>query len=329
MEIGNWKLKELRKGRRFSTCGSQGGWTAAFRNWKLKIGNCKLEIEGPPEMSAVCDLRFARGVGRCLVMGVVNVTPDSFYDGGRFFDPEKAIAHGLKLASQGADILDIGGESSRPGADPVTTEEELRRILPVIRQLAREVAIPLSVDTYKAQVARKALEAGASLVNDISGLKFDPEMARTAAEVGASVVVMHTAGPPKTMQQATRYHDLMAEIIAYLRDSLRRAEEAGIAPEKLVVDPGIGFGKTTEQNLRILRELEQLQVLGRPILVGVSRKSFIGQILGESPEERLEGSLAAVAWAVIKGAKIIRTHDVLATRRMIRMLEALLAAREL
>lgn len=266
---------------------------------------------------------------RCLIMGVVNVTPDSFYDGGRFFNSQKAVAQGRELASQGADILDIGGESSRPGADPVPAEEELRRILPVIRQLAREVKIPLSVDTYKAQVARKALESGASLVNDISGLKFDPEMARTAAEFGASVVVMHTAGPPKTMQQAIRYCDLMAEIIAYLQDSLRRAEEAGIAPERLFVDPGIGFGKTAEQNLQILRELERLQVLGRPILVGVSRKSFIGQILGEPPEERLEGSLAAVAWAVLKGAKIIRTHDVLATRRMIRVLEAILASREL
>lgn len=282
-----------------------------------------------PERSAVCDLQRAREVDRCLIMGVVNVTPDSFYDGGRFFNSPKAVAQGLELVSQGADILDIGGESSRPGADPVPADEELRRILPVIRQLAREVKIPLSVDTYKAPVARKALESGASLINDISGLKFDPEMARTAAEFGASVVVMHTAGPPKTMQQAIRYRDLMAEIIAYLQDSLRRAEEAGIAPDRLFVDPGIGFGKTAEQNLQILRELDQLQVLGRPILVGVSRKSFIGQILGEPPEERLEGSLAAVAWAVLKGAKIIRTHDVLATRRMIRVLEAILAAREL
>lgn len=274
----------------------------------------------------MCDLQLAREVDRCLIMGVVNVTPDSFFDGGRFFDPKKAVAQGLELVSQEADILDIGGESSRPGADPVPAEEELRRILPVIRQLAREVRIPLSVDTYKAQVARKALEAGASLVNDISGLKFDPDMAGTAAEFGASVVVMHTPGPPKTMQHATRYSNLMAEIIAYLEESLRLAEEAGIAAERIFVDPGIGFGKTAEQNLQILRGLEQLHVLGRPILVGVSRKSFIGQILGGSPEERLEGSLAAVAWAVLKGAKIIRAHDVLATRRMIRVLEAILAA---
>jgi dihydropteroate synthase len=258
-----------------------------------------------------------------LIMGVLNVTPDSFYDGGNFLEPERAVAKGLELVFQGADILDIGGESSRPGSDPISAEEELRRILPVIRHLVREIDIPISVDTYKAHVARAALEEGVDIINDISGLQFDPPLAQVAAAFEALIVVMHTSGRPKRMQEEAQYGDLISEIIASLKDSIRRGMEAGIALEKFVVDPGIGFGKTTLDNLRILRELEAFHCLGRPILVGISRKSFIGKVLDIPLEERLEGSLAAVSWAISKGAEIVRTHDVRATRHAIKMLEAI------
>lgn len=265
-------------------------------------------------------LPLDRGV---LVMGVLNVTPDSFYDGGRFVDPERAVSQGLELVSQGADILDIGGESSRPGADPVSAEEELRRILPVIRNLVREVEVPISVDTYKAKVAQVALEEGAEIVNDISGLRFDPSLAKIAAEFRAPVVLMHTAGRPKKMQEMAQYQDLIPDIVDALRDSIRRGLDAGIAQEKFVIDPGIGFGKTTLDNLRILKRLEAFHCLGSPILVGISRKSFIGNVLNLPSEKRLEGSLAATVWAVVKGVKMIRTHDVCATRRAIKMAEAI------
>ncbi len=237
---------------------------------------------------------------RTLLMAVLNVTPDSFYDGGCFFDSKRAIARGRELVSQGADILDIGGESSRPGANPISAQEELKRILPVIRHLAGEVDVPISVDTYKARVAQVALKEGAEIINDISGLRFDSSMAQVAAASGAPVVLMHTAGPPKRMQEEARYQNLIPDIIASLRDSLKKGLEAGIAMEKFVIDPGIGFGKTAVDNLQILKKLEAFHCLGRPLLVGVSRKSFIGKVLNLPPEERLEGSLAAAVWAVQK-----------------------------
>ncbi len=264
-----------------------------------------------------------------LVMGVLNVTPDSFSDGGEHFDPEAALDRALEMVEQGADILDVGGESSRPGADPVPEEEELRRILPVIEHLAPRVRVPVSVDTYKAPVARRAVDAGASLVNDISGLRMDPAMAPTVAEKGCTVVVMHMRGTPRTMQTDTRYDDLMGEIFEALEGSIGAALEAGVPRERVWIDPGIGFGKSPEGNLVILQRLGELRSLGCPILVGASRKSFIGRALGiEDPKDRLEGSLAAAVLAVWNGAHVVRVHDVLETRRAVDLAWAVARARE-
>ncbi|NOY45912.1 MAG: dihydropteroate synthase [Deltaproteobacteria bacterium] len=254
--------------------------------------------------------------GRPLVMGILNVTPDSFSDGGDYFDREAALDRALQM--KGADLLDVGGESTRPGAPPVSQEEEERRVVPVIEHLAHRVGVPISVDTYKAAVARRAVEAGAALVNDVSGLRMDPAMAGTVAELGAGLVVMHMRGDPRTMQSDTRYADLVGEIFRALEESVDRAVEAGVPRERVWVDPGIGFGKSAEQNLVLLRRLEEFRSLGCPVLVGASRKSFIGRTLGiEDPKDRLEGSLAAAVVAVWNGARILRVHDVRATRRAV------------
>ncbi len=267
--------------------------------------------------------------GRPLVMGVLNVTPDSFSDGGEYYDLEAALARAEQMVEEGADIIDVGGESSRPGAAPVPEEEELRRVLPVVEHLAPRVPVPLSVDTYKATVARRAVEAGAAIVNDISGLRMDPEMARTVAECGCTVVVMHMRGTPRTMQADTRYEDLMAEIHGALAESVRAAREAGVEEGRIWVDPGIGFGKSAEGNLLILQRLRELESLGCPVLVGASRKSFIGITLGiENPKDRLEGSLAAAVVAVMNGASAVRVHDVMATRRAVDLAWAVRRARE-
>ncbi len=278
-------------------------------------------------------LRWAGGEmpvgGRPLVMGVLNVTPDSFSDGGEYYDLEAALARAEQMVEEGADIIDVGGESSRPGAAPVPEEEELRRVLPVVEHLAPRVPVPLSVDTYKATVARRAVEAGAAIVNDISGLRMDPEMARTVAECGCTVVVMHMRGTPRTMQADTRYEDLMAEIHGALAESVRAAREAGVEEGRIWVDPGIGFGKSAEGNLLILQRLRELESLGCPVLVGASRKSFIGITLGiENPKDRLEGSLAAAVVAVMNGASAVRVHDVMATRRAVDLAWAVRRARE-
>jgi dihydropteroate synthase len=261
---------------------------------------------------------------RTLVMGVLNVTPDSFSDGGRFFEPGKAIDHGLLMAKQGADIIDVGGESSRPGADAVPLDEELRRVIPVIAGLASRLEIPISVDTYKAQVAERAIEAGAQMINDISGLSFDPQLPAVAARFDTPLVIMHIKGNPKTMQQAPCYGDVMAEIIASLRAGIERAERHGVDPHQVIVDPGIGFGKRVEDNLSILNRLEELAVLERPVLIGTSRKSFIGAVLEQEIDQRVMGTLATVAVSVLKGAHIVRVHDVPAIRQTAAMVDAII-----
>ncbi len=257
-------------------------------------------------------------------MGVVNVTPDSFSDGGLYHDADKAVARGLELAAEGADILDVGGESTRPGSRPVPEDEETRRVVPVIAALRKRTQALISVDTTKAAVARAALDAGADIVNDTSALRFDPAMAGVAARAGAGLVLMHMQGTPQTMQDAPRYADLLGEIGSFLADRLRVAAAAGIPVERVIVDPGIGFGKTFEDNLELLRRQEVFQALGRPLLVGFSRKAFLGRILDRTPAERLEGTIAAAALAVERGAHILRVHDVGPVARAVRTVEAIL-----
>ncbi len=259
---------------------------------------------------------------RTHVMGIVNVSPDSFYDGGRYSSPRKAVEHGLELAGQGADILDVGGESTRPGAEPVEVEEEKRRVVPVIEALASRCDAAISVDTYKGEVAREALAAGAVMVNDVSGLRFDPGMAATVAAAGAALIVMHMLGEPRTMQASPDYGNLMGEIVEELRRSVEKAVEEGVDRERILVDPGIGFGKRLEHNLLLLRHLSELRVLGRPIVVGASRKSFIGAISDLPVEERLEGTIAASCLAVAAGAQVVRVHDVRSVRRAVEVADA-------
>ena len=250
-------------------------------------------------------------------MGVLNVTPDSFSDGGQFAGTAGAVAHARQLAQEGADIIDIGGESSRPGAAPVNAEEELRRILPVIEQLPD---LLVSVDTTKAVVAERALAAGARIVNDISALRHDAGMMPVVRNTGAGVVLMHMQGTPATMQQQPRYADVVQEVREFLAERIAGTVAGGIKKTQIAIDPGLGFGKSMEHNLQLLAELEQLRDLGCPILVGASRKSFIGQVLNRPVEQRLPGSLAAVAWAVLHGAHIVRVHDVAATADAVRLI---------
>jgi dihydropteroate synthase len=256
-------------------------------------------------------------------MAILNVTPDSFYDGGRRLDPGKAIADGIEMAVAGADVIDVGGESTRPGARPVSEDEELERVLPVIRGLRREIRVPISIDTYKSGVARAALREGADIVNDISALRFDTEMVELVAAEKVPVVLMHMQGTPRTMQAEARYDDVVREVGDFLALRIQYAVERGVERHRIVVDPGFGFGKTLEHNLALLRGLPELASLGQPLLVGASRKTFIGKILGAEPGERLEGSLAAAVAAVLGGANIIRTHDVKETRRAVRIADAI------
>jgi len=261
---------------------------------------------------------------KVVVMGVLNLTPDSFYDGGRYTREAQALRRVEEMIGEGADIIDVGGESVRPGAEPISLDEELSRVIPVIEKVRRLFPITISIDTYKAEVARQAIEKGAEMVNDISGLRFDPDLRKIVAGYGVPLILMHIKGTPKNMQDNPRYHSLMEEIISYLRKSIKLAEESGVDPARIIVDPGIGFGKTTAHNLEILRRLEELKSLGKPILVGLSRKSFIGNVLGLPQEERLEGGLAATSMAVSGGARIVRTHDVKPTRRAVDMVQAIL-----
>jgi dihydropteroate synthase len=260
---------------------------------------------------------------RTLLMGVLNVTPDSFSDDGFFFDKEKAIAHGLRMVEEGADIIDIGGESTRPGSKPLELEEELRRVIPVIESLAKEVDVPISIDTYKSTVAQRAIEAGAEIINDISGLHFDPGLAQVAAKEDAPLVLMHIRGTPETMQKDVHYDSLFSEILQYLKDSIQRAESAGLDPRQIIIDPGIGFGKTVEDNLLIIKNLYEFRILGKPILLGTSRKTFIGKILNTEVGDRLEGTLSSIAIGVLNGAHIIRSHDVLQAKKAIAVADAI------
>ena len=260
---------------------------------------------------------------RALLMGILNITPDSFSDGGLFLKTDEAIRRAEALAEEGADLLDIGGESSRPGADPVPAEEEIRRVIPVIERLAKRLTIPISIDTVKADVARRALAAGARIVNDISALRFDPEMTSLVAREGVPVVLMHMLGTPKIMQAHPVYADVVLEIRDFFETRIQWAERSGISRDRIVLDPGIGFGKTTGHNLEILSRLGEFVTIGQPLLIGPSRKSFIGQVLGLPVEERGEGTAAAVAIGVLNGASIIRVHDVKAIGRVVRMVEAM------
>ena len=259
---------------------------------------------------------------RVRIMGILNVTPDSFSDGGAHPDTASAVEHGLRLAAEGADFIDVGGESTRPGALPVEAEEEARRVVPVVRALAAKTPVPISGDTRRASVARPSLDAGASILNDVSGLTHDPAMAPLIGERGATAIVMHMKGEPRTMQDDPRYDDLVGEVTAFFRGALRKAEEAGI--RQVIIDPGLGFGKTPAHNLELLARLREFEPLGRPILVGPSRKSFVGALLGLPVGERLEGTIGASVAAVMNGARALRVHDVRAVSRAVRVAEAVL-----
>jgi dihydropteroate synthase len=261
---------------------------------------------------------------RCLVMGVVNVTPDSFSDGGRYLDPAAAVAHGLALVAEGADLLDVGGESTRPGATDVPEAVELERVLPVVEELARTAEVPVSIDTRKAAVAAAALAAGATMVNDVSAGRHDPDLLGVAADAKVPLVLMHMLGTPATMQDDPRYDDVVAEVEAFLAERCRAAEAAGVDHQALVVDPGIGFGKRDQDNYALLDQLARFTRLGHPVMVGTSRKGFIGRALDSPADQRVEGTAATVVWAVERGARIVRVHDVAPMVRAVRMTEAML-----
>ena len=267
-----------------------------------------------------------------LVMGILNITPDSFYDGGKYLKKEEAVKKALRMMEAGADIIDVGGESSRPGSQPVSVNEELKRVIPVIKQVAKISDIVVSVDTTKSEVAKQAIEAGAQIVNDISALRFDPRMAKICAEKKAGVVLMHMRGTPATMQTDVQYNDLMSDIFNHLEERIAFAVKAGIKKQRIAIDPGIGFGKSPEDNLKIINRLSEFKALGRPIILGTSRKSFIGKILGLAPDrfnrgldakDRLEGSIATIAAGILHGASIVRVHDVKETRMAVDMIDAI------
>ena len=284
----------------------------------LKAGDHTLAVDGLP-----------------LLMGIVNITPNSFADGGRYLAPQAAIDHALRLADEGADLLDLGAESTRPGAKPVPAEDELARLLPVLRELRRRVSIPISIDTYKAAVAGPCLAEGASMINDISGLSFDPVMGDTVAASTAALCLMHTPASPLTMQRRAVYGDVVREVASTLTRAVSTAEAAGVVRDRLLIDPGLGFGKTAEHNWALLRDLDTLHALGLPVLVGASRKSFIGAALvqgrsGPAPgepwpvAERLEGSLAIAVWCALQRVAVLRVHDVDATARVLKIVQQLI-----
>ena len=274
--------------------------------------------------------------GRALVMGILNLTPDSFSDGGRYDDPERAVERALEMQEQGADLIDLGGESTRPGARSISVEEEAARVLPVLARLGGRLRIPLSIDTTKSRVARKAIELGVEIINDVSGLRVDETLADVAAESGAALILMHSRGTPANMQQLPPISDLFPEVLGGLAESIRQAESRGVALEKIMVDPGIGFGKTPEQNLELIDRLDRLvEAFGLPVLLGTSRKSFIKLTLDrllaterrEAASERLIGTAASMVIGLLRGARIFRVHDVAETVALIRLTEAILATR--
>ncbi|MBU0895270.1 MAG: dihydropteroate synthase [Candidatus Omnitrophica bacterium] len=262
---------------------------------------------------------------RACVMGILNVTPDSFSDGGRFFDSKKAVRHSLAMVNDGADIIDVGGESTRPGSRGISAGEELRRVIPVIKALAQRSRVPISIDTMKSEVADEAIRAGATIVNDVSGLKYDNKMASVAAKHDVSLIIMHMRGTPRNMQLSPRYRDTVRDIISDLRLAISKAVKAGVDSRKIVIDPGIGFGKTLRHNLEILNRLEEFKELKAPICIGTSRKSFIGRVLGvEDPGERIIGTVATCVIALMKGARLIRVHEVKEALQAVRMTESVL-----
>ncbi len=265
---------------------------------------------------------------RPLVMGIVNVTPDSFSDAGQFATADRAIAHGLELVAQGADLLDVGGESTRPGAEPVAVDEELQRVVPVIEGLARQVPVPLSVDTSKAAVAQACLQRGAAIINDVTALAGDPAMIPVVRSFRAGVILMHMQGTPRTMQDQPLYADVVPDLLHFFEERIRAVTDVGLEPNRLVIDPGIGFGKTLEHNLAILAHLAEFQKLGRPLCLGVSRKGFLGRILGRAVDQRLPGALAVACHAMSQRAvQVLRVHDTAATRDVVRMWEILESSR--
>jgi len=264
---------------------------------------------------------------RTWIMGILNVTPDSFSDGGLYLEKDKAIEHGLRMISDGADIIDVGGESTRPSSDPTPADEELKRVLPVISGLRKHTKSLISVDTSKSKVAEHAIAEGADIINDISAFRNDPQMISVAAQTGAPVVLMHMKGTPKTMQQEPSYENVVSEIKSFLQEKIAFAVQNGVDREKLIVDPGIGFGKRFEDNLTLIRKLNDFAALDRPILVGISRKSFIGKILGLPPGKREEGTLASAILSVIQGAHVLRVHEVAPVKRAILVAETILDER--
>lgn len=273
-------------------------------------------------MKLLCKGRVL-SLDRTAVMGVLNVTPDSFSDGGLWLDAGAAVDHGQQMVAEGAAIIDVGGESTRPGAAPVAEDDELERVLPVISGLVDRIDVPISIDTRKPQVARRAVKAGASIVNDTAGEWGGRGMDQVAAETGAGIAVMHSRGTPATMRSLTDYSDLVKEVSDFLIGRAQELQRLGVPPESIVLDPGFGFAKTPEQNLELLRHLHEVVGLGFPVLSGTSRKSFIGAVLGAETEDRLEGTLATVAWSVVKGARIVRVHDVTPVSKMVKMIEAI------
>jgi dihydropteroate synthase len=260
---------------------------------------------------------------KTIIMGILNVTPDSFSDGGLFIDIDKAVKHAKQMVSDGADIIDIGGESSRPGSNPISEEEELRRVKPIIERLTKDINVPISIDTYKPKVAEECIKSGASIINDISGLR-NQKMVEIAIKYKVPVIVMHLLGNPKTMQENISYKDVVDDIICFLKKRVEKAKEAGL--KDIIIDPGIGFGKTTEHNLQIINKLREFKSLGCPILIGPSRKSFIGNITGLPVNERLEGTLASISIAIMNGANIIRVHDVKECKRAVQISDAIRCA---
>lgn len=260
---------------------------------------------------------------KTFIMGILNVTPDSFSDGGLHFRIDDAVEHGLRMANEGADIIDVGGESARPFSDPLPLEEELRRVIPVIKALSQEIDIPISIDTYKSEVARQALEAGAQMVNDISAMRFDPAIGPLVADAGVPIVLMHMKGTPKNMQVNPTYKDLFGEVIGFLRKAMEQAIRIGIRTDLVIIDPGIGFGKSFDDNLKIINGLHRFSSLGQPILVGTSNKFFIGHVLDLPVESRETGTMATIAAAAMNGASIVRVHNVKAAKETVTIIDAL------
>jgi len=265
-----------------------------------------------------------------VLMGILNLTPDSFYDGGKYLDPERALDRAWEMVEEGAEIIDIGGESTRPGSEPISLEEELRRVMPVLEKLSSRLkGAFISIDTQKSEVARRAVDLGASIINDISALGTDREIARVASESGAGLVLMHIKGTPKNMQKNPVYEDLFSEVIGFLRQRINRAKQAGVEEEKIIIDPGIGFGKTVDHNLELIRDLWRLRSLGRPILLGPSNKSFIGAVLQVEKEERFEGTAASVVAGILAGADILRVHEPGKMKRFAMMAGAIQAGKNI